>query len=123
LFEQGSLSWTSLCPKPRRAYSKRWTPSLRARFLSVLEDFGDVSAAVKACGLSRQSVYKLRHRDGRFAEQWAAALSRVAARLDAEARAFTADLRARAAAQQGRGENFPWIPSTDQLRVNQQGSW
>lgn len=48
----------------------RWTPTRRARFLSMLEDFGAVRAASTVCGLSRQSVYKLRSRDPDFACDW-----------------------------------------------------
>ena len=52
-------------PDPRQ-----WTPALRTRFLDHLSASGDVRAAAAHCGLSRQSVYKLRRRDPAFARQW-----------------------------------------------------
>jgi hypothetical protein len=51
-----------------------WTPDRRTRFLSLLAESGDVRASALACGLSPQSVYKLRRRDGLFARAWLAAL-------------------------------------------------
>src|SRR5690242_11906562 len=48
----------------------QWTPALRRRFLDCLSASGNVRAAVTACGLSRQSVYKLRVRDPLFAREW-----------------------------------------------------
>ena len=54
----------------------QWTPALRARFLNFLSARGDVRAAAVACGLSRQSAYKLRRRDPEFAGAWNAALAR-----------------------------------------------
>lgn len=52
----------------------QWTPALRARFLDHISTRGDVRAAAAACGLSRQSVYKLRWREPDFAAEWDAAL-------------------------------------------------
>jgi hypothetical protein len=45
---------------------------------------GDVRAAAAACGLSRQSVYKLRRREPGFAAEWDAALARRHEALEAE---------------------------------------
>lgn len=53
-----------------RANATGWTPELRKRFLAHLSKRGDVRAAAASCGLSRQSVYKLRWRDPSFARAW-----------------------------------------------------
>lgn len=92
-----------------------WTPARRASFLTLLEDCGDVSAASLACRLSRQSAYRLRHRDPLFARDWDAALERLQDREGAELVAIVAELRRRA----GERENSPRTPSTYQPRVNQ----
>lgn len=102
---------TTACPGHRTG----WTPTRRAGFLAILEDCGDVSAACSACGLSRQSVYKLRRRDPAFARDWDAALTRLQSRQDAEMAGFVAELRRRA----GERENRSWTPSTHQPGVNQ----
>ena len=51
-----------------------WTPALKARFLHLLADAGNVRAACAAVGLSAQSAYVQRRRDAVFARGWAAAL-------------------------------------------------
>lgn len=51
-----------------------WTPDRQMRFLSMLAESGNVKASALACGLSPQSVYKLRRRDPLFARAWKAAL-------------------------------------------------
>lgn len=51
-----------------------WTPDRQTRFLSMLSESGNVKASARACGLSPQSVYKLRRRDPLFARAWHAAL-------------------------------------------------
>lgn len=51
-----------------------WTPERMARFLSLLAEAGNVRACAQACGLSAQSVYKLRRRDPLFARAWQAAV-------------------------------------------------
>jgi len=71
-----------LCSSQREAIvtappnQNQWTPMLRARFLDHLAQAGNVRAAAIACGLSRQSLYKLRHRDPAFAGAWHSALDR-----------------------------------------------
>src|SRR5690606_33895449 len=64
-----------LMQEPHDPSSSRWTPALRERFLGHLSAGGDVRAAAARCGLSRQSVYKLRERDPAFARAWDAALA------------------------------------------------
>jgi hypothetical protein len=51
-----------------------WTPERRARFIELLSESGVVRASARACGLSPQSVYKLRRRDALFERSWKAAL-------------------------------------------------
>ena len=51
-----------------------WTPALKARFLAILAESGNVRLAARRCGLSAQSAYVQRRRDARFARAWAAAL-------------------------------------------------
>lgn len=80
-------------PIPARRYG-RLTPALRSRFLEVLAGAGDVSAAAVLCGLSRQSVYRLRGRDAGFARDWDAALAACRARGDAAVRALLDEWRA-----------------------------
>ena len=64
------------------AGSGRWTPDMRARFLERLAAGAGVRAAADACGLSRQSVYKLRRHDPVFACAWDAARTESRAALD-----------------------------------------
>jgi DNA-binding phage protein len=47
-----------------------WTATKRAKFLRVLEDSGNVTAAAHAAGMSKSSVYQLRARDAEFAKAW-----------------------------------------------------
>lgn len=55
---------------------RRWTHESRVRFLDHLAASGDVRAAARSCGLSRQSVYRLRARDRVFAQAWDVVLAR-----------------------------------------------
>lgn len=64
--------------------SRSWTPALRRRFLETLTLCGRVRSAAAACGLSRQSVYRLRDRDGEFAVQWRDAVAKHHAACDRE---------------------------------------
>lgn len=59
-----------------------WSRERMTRFLSLLAESGNVRRCARACGLSTQSVYKLRRRDAVFAQGWGAAL--VLARDHAE---------------------------------------
>jgi hypothetical protein len=68
----------------------RWTATLRMQFLDRLSGDGNVRAAAAACGLSRQSVYKLRRRDPDFAGEWDAA---VMTSLERRRQAFADALR------------------------------
>jgi hypothetical protein len=82
-----------------------WTPARRSRFLTVLAESGDVSVAVRACGLSRPAAYAFRRRDPGFARQWARALTEFVTRGEREYLAVVAQLLARAAPG-GRAPNF-----------------
>ncbi len=73
-----------LAPGGLRTNHGRWTSALRVRFLDRLSVWGNVGAAAADCGLSRQSVYKLRRRDPLFAREWDAALARLREKLEQE---------------------------------------
>ena len=66
-----------------------WTPARRAAFLDHLAVRPDVRRACGSVGLSRQSAYRLRRRDGAFAAAWDGALERA---RRAERQAFAAAL-------------------------------
>lgn len=57
-------------PYPPFSCARRWTPALRERFIDSLALSGTVARAVAICGLTRQSVYRLRQRDPGFAAEW-----------------------------------------------------
>lgn len=59
-----------------------WTPALKARFLVLLAESGNVRLSARRCGLSAQSAYVQRRRDPVFARGWAGAV--VQARDHAE---------------------------------------
>lgn len=58
-----------------RVPGRSWSPALRRRFIASLARCGQVGLAAAVCGLSRQSVYKLRERDAAFAAEWDAAVA------------------------------------------------
>ena len=51
-----------------------WTAERKAAFLDHLANHGDVRAACREVGISREAAYRLRRRDAVFARAWAAAL-------------------------------------------------
>jgi hypothetical protein len=51
-----------------------WTPALKARFLVLLAEAGNVRLSARRCGRSAQSVYVQRRRDPVFARAWMGAL-------------------------------------------------
>ena len=51
-----------------------WSPRLKARFLSLLAEEGNVRRSARRCGRSAQSAYVQRRRDPVFAQAWAGAL-------------------------------------------------
>jgi hypothetical protein len=57
-----------------QALVRGWTRERMARFLDHLAEKGNVRAACKRVGLSREAAYRLRRRDPLFARGWAAAL-------------------------------------------------
>jgi hypothetical protein len=83
----------STMPHPRFG---GWTEGLQALFLDHLSRTGQVRLAAAACGLSRQSVYKLRRRDPVFAQKWDDALEHLRSRRAAEFAAVAADFQRRA---------------------------
>lgn len=63
-----------------------WTPARQLRFLEVLRSTGNVSAAARAVGMSRESAHRLRRREpgGLFALSWARCFAPAVARTRAE---------------------------------------
>ena len=51
-----------------------WTPKARATFLAALRNGKTVSQAAAITGLSRETAYRLRRRNPRFALAWSLAL-------------------------------------------------
>lgn len=62
------------------------TPKKRAAFIEVLRAAANVTAAAKAIGMSREAVYKLRHRDAAWADAWDNAIEEAVDTLEQEAR-------------------------------------
>ena len=62
-------------PVPTRARRDGWTPSRQARFIGALAETGSVAAAAARVGMSRESAWRLRAREGAdsFAAAWDAA--------------------------------------------------
>jgi hypothetical protein len=60
-----------------------WTPIAQKRFVIALDAMGSVGAAARAVGMSRNSAYRLRERDGAesFAAAWDRALDTGKARM------------------------------------------
>ncbi|WP_294292960.1 LysR family transcriptional regulator [uncultured Sphingomonas sp.] len=67
-------------PRPERNH---WTPARQRIFLAALLEFGCVSRAARAAGMSRSSAHRLRARlaDTPFVRQWDAALAEHARRM------------------------------------------
>jgi hypothetical protein len=59
-----------------RQHHNGWLPARQADFLGYLAETGSVSAAAARVGMSRESAYRLRRREGAesFAAAWDAAL-------------------------------------------------
>ncbi len=60
-----------------------WTARRRAKFLDVLASTANVTAATKAVGKSKSTVYELRKRDAEFARAWDAAIDIAMDELEA----------------------------------------
>jgi len=52
-----------------------WTAEVKVRFLDCLSQRGNVRLACRAVGLSAETAYRQRRRDGLFARGWAAAMA------------------------------------------------
>ena len=68
--------------KPPAIRHDGWTDECKGRFLALLAESGNVQRSARRCGMSAQSAYVLRRREGEFALGWDAAL--VLARDHAE---------------------------------------
>ncbi len=62
--------------------SSHWTIKAKGTFLAALAGGDTVSAAATAAGLSRETAYRLRARNARFARAWATALAVAQDRRD-----------------------------------------
>jgi hypothetical protein len=62
------------------------TPEIRAKFLGLLREIGNVTQAAAGTGIGRASVYEWRDDDPAFARDWAAAPRLGAEGLEDEAR-------------------------------------
>src|SRR5438067_13665643 len=69
-------------PVPTRARADGWTPLRQAEFVGMLAQTGSVAAAAAFVGMSRESAYRLRRREGaaEFAAAWDLALDMAFAR-------------------------------------------
>ena len=72
VYDPAEYRWV---PVRRRARRDGWTEEKMRRFIETLADTGDVSAAAKAVGLSRESAYQLKRQPhaAAFARAWDAA--------------------------------------------------
>ena len=61
----------AFAPVPTRTRRDGWTPARQAQFIGALAETGSVAAAAARVGMSRESAWRLRARDG--AESFAAA--------------------------------------------------
>jgi hypothetical protein len=68
------MDLTPFTATPSSARPDGWSPERKLRFLDRLAATGNVRSACAAVGMSRETAYALRRRDGLFARGWAAAL-------------------------------------------------
>jgi len=66
---------SDLSNPPIPEFERGWTPQRKAQFVEHLSQRGNVRAACKRVGLSREAAYRLRRRDPLFARGWAAAMA------------------------------------------------
>ena len=82
--ESLSAAWETDPPDSfPRTRSDGWSPEKMRIFLEILAVHGTVGRAAAACDMSRESAYRLRHRNGAFRIAWDAA-QRLARTLLAE---------------------------------------
>lgn len=72
--------------KPSQARRARRTNRARAKFIEVLRDTCNVSAAARAAGIGRRTVYEWRDADPEFAAAWAEAEEEAVDKLEEVAR-------------------------------------
>ena len=70
----------AFAPVPLRYRADGWTPGRQADFLGALAETRSVAAAARHVGMTRESAYRLRERQGAesFAAAWDAVLPRLA---------------------------------------------
>jgi hypothetical protein len=72
-------------PKRTRRKPRKWTGRRVEDFVSTLDETGNVSAAIRACGMSRDAVYNRRKADPDFRRRWEQALLGAYDALEARA--------------------------------------
>jgi len=78
----GTACWLDTSfSETKRLRHDGWDGASMARFCETLAETGVVTDTCRACGMSAQSAYALRHRDSVFAQAWEAALSMARGRL------------------------------------------
>lgn len=74
-----------LTPMKQDMNDRHWTEEKRTRFLDHLAETCNVTASLRAVGMTRRAgIYRLRRRDAHFSAAWDAALAQGYARLEAE---------------------------------------
>ena len=89
----GELKTGAERPKRARREPRKWSGRRTEMFVSAPEDTSNVSAAIRACGMSRDAVYDRRKADPEFRRRWEQAL--VGAYDALEARALDVSLNGR----------------------------
>jgi hypothetical protein len=79
-FDPHDYEWHPMAKMPR---GDGWTPRRQREFIEALADTGSVTAAARACRMSRGACYKLRRSPGaeRFAAAWDAAMEEASKQL------------------------------------------
>lgn len=70
-------------PQIVRSKGNRWTEEAEEIFLDQLAVTANYTLAAKACGFSREAIYRRRRRDPGFAERCRAAIAQAVDRIDA----------------------------------------
>ena len=72
--------------KQKRRHGARLTPKKRQRFLEILRETANVTAACDELGFSRTSIYRWRQVDEKFRDEWEEAMNQAIDALEQAAR-------------------------------------
>lgn len=72
--------------KTQRRHGARLTPKKREKFLAVLAETANVTAACEAIGFSRTSIYRLKKENEEFNAAWEEAMDKAVDALELAAR-------------------------------------